>query len=135
MPQPLDPPRSRLAFRPMLRCKSGRKAVANGFIREKGRPFPGITVNRRWRNRERGGAALRAFAREPRYRLGKVASNRDGRAMILNTRRRALGLLVGMAAALRFPHLPRAAAAAKDCFDSKAFGPWKAQATDTQAGA
>ena len=55
--------------------------------------------------------------------------------MIMNTRRRALGLLVGMAAALRFPHLPLAAAAAKDCFDSKAFGPWKAQATDTQAGA
>jgi hypothetical protein len=55
--------------------------------------------------------------------------------MIMNTRRRALGLLVGMAAALRFPQLPLAAAAAKDCFDSKAFGPWKAQATDTQAGA
>ena len=55
--------------------------------------------------------------------------------MVLNTRRRALGLLVGMAAALRFPRLPEAAAAAKDCFDSKAFGPWKAQATDTQAGA
>jgi hypothetical protein len=52
----------------------------------------------------------------------------------MNTRRRALGLLVGVAAALRFPPLPRAAAA-KDCFDSKAFGPWKAQATDTQAGA
>jgi hypothetical protein len=55
--------------------------------------------------------------------------------MIMNTRRRALGLIVGMAAALRFPQLPLAAAAAKDCFDSKAFGPWKAQATDTQAGA
>jgi hypothetical protein len=55
--------------------------------------------------------------------------------MVLNTRRRALGLLVGVAAALRFPRLPGAAAAAKDCFESKAFGPWKAQATDTQAGA
>ena len=55
--------------------------------------------------------------------------------MVVNTRRRALGLLVGVAAALRFPHLPLAAAAAKDCFDSKAFGPWKAQATDARAGA
>lgn len=55
--------------------------------------------------------------------------------MVLNTRRRALGLLVGVAAALRFPNLPRAFAAEKDCFDSKAFGPWKAQATDTKAGA
>ena len=55
--------------------------------------------------------------------------------MVMNTRRRALGLLIGVVAALRFPQLPRAVAAAKDCFDSKAFGPWKAQATDTQAGA
>ena len=55
--------------------------------------------------------------------------------MVMNTRRRALGLLVGAAAALRFPRLPRAAAAEKDCFDSKTFGPWKAQASDTQAGA
>lgn len=55
--------------------------------------------------------------------------------MVLNTRRRALGLLVGVGAALRFPHLPRALAAEKDCFDSKAFGPWKAQVTDTKAGA
>ncbi|MGD9500891.1 MAG: hypothetical protein AB7V40_00200 [Methyloceanibacter sp.] len=55
--------------------------------------------------------------------------------MVLNTRRRALGLLIGVAAALRLPRLPAASAAAKDCFDSKAFGPWKAQATDTQAGA
>jgi hypothetical protein len=55
--------------------------------------------------------------------------------MVLNTRRRALGLLVGVAAALRFPNLPVAFAAEKDCFDSKAFGPWKAQATDTKAGA
>jgi hypothetical protein len=55
--------------------------------------------------------------------------------MVLNTRRRALGLLVGVAAALRFPNLPRAFTAEKDCFDSKAFGPWKAQVTDTKAGA
>ena len=55
--------------------------------------------------------------------------------MVLNTRRRALGLLVGVAAALRFPNLPRAAAAAKDCFESKPFGAWKAQVTDTKAGA
>ena len=55
--------------------------------------------------------------------------------MVLNTRRRALGLLLAAAAALRFPSLPRALAAKKDCFDSKSFGPWKAQASDAQAGA
>jgi hypothetical protein len=57
--------------------------------------------------------------------------------MVSNTRRRALGLLLAAAAALRLPDLPRALAAAKkkDCFESKAFGPWKAQATDAQAGA
>lgn len=55
--------------------------------------------------------------------------------MVLNTRRRALGLLVGIAAALRFPRLPRAFAAKKDCFESKTFGSWKAQATDRLAGA
>ncbi|MGH6805216.1 MAG: hypothetical protein ACREC3_17905, partial [Methyloceanibacter sp.] len=31
--------------------------------------------------------------------------------------------------------MPRALAAKKDCFDSKPFGPWKAQASDTLAGA
>jgi hypothetical protein len=56
--------------------------------------------------------------------------------MILNTRRRALGLLLAAAAALRLPSVPRAFAAdEEDCFDSKAFGPWKAQAADTLAGA
>jgi hypothetical protein len=53
--------------------------------------------------------------------------------MILNTRRRALGLLLAASAALHLP--PRAFAAKKDCFESKPFGPWKAQATDSQAGA
>ena len=56
--------------------------------------------------------------------------------MVLNTRRRALGLLLAASAAvLRLPSVPRAFAAKKDCFDSKAFGPWKAQASDTLAGA
>jgi hypothetical protein len=36
---------------------------------------------------------------------------------------------------LRLPSVPRALAANKDCFDSKTFGAWKAQATDSQAGA
>jgi hypothetical protein len=56
-------------------------------------------------------------------------------AMVLNTRRRALGLLLAAAAAMRLPPLPQALAAKKDCFDSKAFGPWKAQATGRLAGA
>jgi len=55
--------------------------------------------------------------------------------MVLNTRRRALGLLLAALAVLRFPSVPRALAAKKDCFESKAFAAWKAQATDTQAGA
>ncbi len=56
--------------------------------------------------------------------------------MVSNTRRRALGLLLAAAASLRFPDLPHALAAKKkDCFESKPFGPWKAQATDAQAGA
>jgi hypothetical protein len=56
--------------------------------------------------------------------------------MVSNTRRRALGLLLAAAAALRLPDLPPALAAKKkDCFESKPFGPWKAQATDAQAGA
>jgi hypothetical protein len=53
--------------------------------------------------------------------------------MLKHTRRRALGLLLAAAAALRFPS--HAIAANKQCFESKAFGPWKAQATDAQAGA
>ena len=55
--------------------------------------------------------------------------------MLKYTRRRTLGLLLAAAGALRLPSVPRALAANKDCFDSKAFGPWKAQATDSQAGA
>jgi hypothetical protein len=56
--------------------------------------------------------------------------------MVLNTRRRALGLLLAAATGLRLlPSVPRAFAAKTDCFDSKAFGPWKGQATDSQAGA
>jgi hypothetical protein len=55
--------------------------------------------------------------------------------MMLHTRRRALGLLLAASAALRPPLLSRALAANKDCFESKAFGPWKAQATNAQAGA
>lgn len=55
--------------------------------------------------------------------------------MMLHTRRRALGLLLAAGAALRLSFPSRALAAKKDCFDSKAFGQWKAQATDRQAGA
>jgi hypothetical protein len=56
--------------------------------------------------------------------------------MVLNTRRRALGLLLAAATGLRLlPSVPRADAGKTDCFDSKAFGPWKGQATDSQAGA
>jgi len=55
--------------------------------------------------------------------------------MVLNTRRRTLGLLLAASAVLRLPSVPRAFAAKKDCFDSKSFGPWKAQASDAQAGA
>ena len=55
--------------------------------------------------------------------------------MVLNTRRRTLGLLLAGTAALRFPDLPRAFAARKDCYESKPFGSWTAQATDSLAGA
>ncbi len=55
--------------------------------------------------------------------------------MVLNTRRRALGLLLAATTVLRFPDLPRALAARKDCYESKPFGPWTAQATDSLAGA
>jgi hypothetical protein len=56
----------------------------------------------------------------------------------MNTRRRALGLLIAAAAGLRLPSTPYALAQAakkKDCFESKAFGAWKAQASNAQAGA
>jgi hypothetical protein len=55
--------------------------------------------------------------------------------MLLNTRRRALGLILAAGMGLRLPLAERAGAAEKQCFDSKAFGPWKALATDSQGGA
>ncbi|HSD92827.1 MAG TPA: CFI-box-CTERM domain-containing protein [Methyloceanibacter sp.] len=57
--------------------------------------------------------------------------------MVLNTRRRALGLLLAAAAVMRLPTLPRALAQAKrkECLESKSFGPWRAQASNAQAGA
>jgi hypothetical protein len=56
--------------------------------------------------------------------------------MLQNTRRRALGLLLGAAAGLRLlPSLPRAFARTTECFALKAFGDWKGVATNTQAGA
>jgi hypothetical protein len=54
--------------------------------------------------------------------------------MMLNTRRRALALLLAAAGLRLLPRVPRAFAARGDCYDSKDFGPWKAQATDAQAG-
>ena len=57
--------------------------------------------------------------------------------MLKTTRRRTLGLLLAAAAVSRLvTPVPRALGAEKkDCFESKAFGPWKAQATNSQAGA
>jgi hypothetical protein len=57
--------------------------------------------------------------------------------MILNTRRRALGLLLAATAVIRLPVLQRASATSskKDCYESKPFGSWTAQATDSLAGA
>ncbi len=56
--------------------------------------------------------------------------------MLYNTRRRALGLLIGAAAGLRlFPPLPRASAKTTECFALQPFGDWKGIATNTQAGA
>jgi hypothetical protein len=58
--------------------------------------------------------------------------------MVMNTRRRALGLLIAAAAALRLPSMPLALAQApkkKECFESRAFEQWKAQASNAQAGA
>ncbi len=55
--------------------------------------------------------------------------------MHMNTRRRALGLLIATGIGLRLPAIPRALAAEAQCFDSQQIGPWKAQATDSQAGA
>ena len=55
--------------------------------------------------------------------------------MLMNTRRRALGLILAAGVGLRLPFIQRARAAEKECFDSKQFGPWKGLATDAQAGA
>jgi hypothetical protein len=55
--------------------------------------------------------------------------------MLLNTRRRALGLILAAGVCLRLPSARLARAAEKECFDSKAFGPWKGLATNSQAGA
>ncbi len=56
--------------------------------------------------------------------------------MLNNTRRRALGLLFGAAAGMRFlPSIPSAFAKTGDCFALKSFGDWKGVATNTQAGA
>jgi hypothetical protein len=55
--------------------------------------------------------------------------------MLLNTRRRALGLIIAAGMGLHLPVMRRARAAEKQCFDSKAFDPWKALATDGQGGA
>jgi hypothetical protein len=55
--------------------------------------------------------------------------------MLLNTRRRALGLIIAAGLGSRLALVPRARAAEKQCFDSKAFDPWKALATDSQGGA
>lgn len=54
--------------------------------------------------------------------------------MLLNTRRRALGLIGAFAGSpLLLPI--KAGAKTEDCFASQAFGPWKAQASNAQAGA
>jgi hypothetical protein len=59
-----------------------------------------------------------------------------GNIMLLHTRRRALALLLAAGAGLRLPALsPAAAQAKKECLESKSFGPWRAQASDSQAGA
>jgi hypothetical protein len=67
--------------------------------------------------------------------------------MLRHTRRRALGLLIAACAGTGFlATLPRARAQDEDdggsatpaepeCFESKTFGPWKAQASDEKAGA
>lgn len=59
----------------------------------------------------------------------------DGGSMLLNTRRRAIGLILAGAAALRLPPLPRARAKTADCFANQPILPWIAIATNTQAGA
>ena len=55
--------------------------------------------------------------------------------MLLNTRRRAIGLILAGTTALRLPIVPRAFAKPADCFATQAVTPWVALATNTQAGA
>ena len=57
--------------------------------------------------------------------------------MLLNTRRRMLGLLAAAIGTSRFvPFVPQAfAAKTPDCFALQPFGDWKGVASDTQAGA
>jgi hypothetical protein len=57
--------------------------------------------------------------------------------MLTHTRRRALGLLIaaGVGARFLFPASRALAAKKPDCYADKDFGPWKAQATDSNAGA
>jgi hypothetical protein len=52
--------------------------------------------------------------------------------MLLNTRRRAIGLILAGAAA---SHLPRASAKPAECFATQPVPPWVAIASNTQAGA
>jgi hypothetical protein len=54
--------------------------------------------------------------------------------MLLDTRRRMLGLLAATAGLPLLPSI-RAIAKTPECFASQAFGPWTAIATQTQAGA
>ena len=66
--------------------------------------------------------------------------------MLIHTRRRALGLLIAAGVGTRLiTTVPRAFAQDEaqapgkpkkpECFESKDFGPWKAQASDEKAGA
>jgi len=56
--------------------------------------------------------------------------------MLLNTRRRMLGLLAAALGTSRLPLLsPALAAKTPECFALQPFGDWKGLATNTQAGA
>lgn len=56
--------------------------------------------------------------------------------MLLNTRRRILGLIAaGLGASRLLPLCGPALAAKGECFALKSFGQWKGVATNTQAGA
>lgn len=55
--------------------------------------------------------------------------------MLMNTRRRMLGLLAAAIGASRLPSAPRAFAKTAECFALQPFGEWKGVATHTQAGA